>query len=71
MPSRQPPRLQSGKQARKHIDGAQENYQRYERLLQTPEDAAWSIVALFYTALHLVQAHAVAKSGLLTGAGSR
>ncbi len=65
MPSRQPPQLQIGKQARKHIDGAWENYQRYERLLQTPEDAGWATVALFYAALHLVQANAIAKSGRL------
>lgn len=65
MPSRQPPKLQPGKQARKHIDGARGNYQRYERLLQTPEDKGWAVVALFYAALHLVQAHAIAKSGPL------
>ncbi len=65
MPSRQPPKLQPGKQARKHIDGAHRNYQRYQRLLQTPEDTDWAVVALFYAALHLVQAHAIAKSGRL------
>lgn len=63
MPSRQSPKLQPGRQARVHIEGAQKNYQRYQRLLQAPEDADWSLVALFYTALHLVQAHAIAKSG--------
>lgn len=65
MPSRQPPKLQPGKKAREHIAGAQANYQRYERLLQTPEDTGWALVALFYAALHLVQAHAVTKCALL------
>ncbi len=65
MPSRQLPQLQPGKQARKHIDGARGNYQRYQRFLQTPEDAGWALVVLFYAALQLVQAHAIAKSGRL------
>ena len=65
MPSRQSPEIQPGKKAREHIAGAQANYQRYERLLQSPEDVGWAFVALFYAALHLVQAHAIAKSGRL------
>lgn len=56
-----PHRLQIGKQARLHIQEAQENYERYERLLHSPPDAGWALVSLFYSAVHLVQAHAIAK----------
>lgn len=65
MPFRQPPKLQPGKKAREHIAGAQANYLRYLRYLQTPEDVGWALVALFYAALHLVQAHTIAKTGPL------
>ena len=65
MPSRQPPKLQPGKEARKHLAHSSANYRRYKRLLQTPEDAGWALVVLFYTALHLVQAHAITKCALL------
>ena len=65
MPSRQPIQLQPGKQARKHIDEARKDYERYQRWLQMPVDEGWAVVALFYAALHLVQAHAIAKSGRL------
>ena len=44
MPSRPSLRLQPGKQAREHIAEAQDNYRRYERLLQTPEDTGWALV---------------------------
>ena len=56
-----PPRLHPGKQAKEHISQAQNNYQRYLRLLQTPEEAGWALVILFYAALHLVQAHAITR----------
>lgn len=65
MPSKQPLKLQPGKKARKHIDGAKANYQRYHRFLQSSEDMGWALVALFYAALHLVQTHAITKCGLL------
>ena len=64
MPSRPPLRLQPGREARAHIAEAQDNYRRYKRFLQTPEDTSWALVALFYSALHLVQAHAITKCAL-------
>ena len=65
MPSRLPLRLQPGREARAHIAEAQDNYRRYERFLQTPEDTSWARAALFYSALHLVQAHAITKCALV------
>jgi hypothetical protein len=65
MLSRQPPTLQPGKKAREHLAGARANHQRYQRFLQTPEDTGWALVALFYAALHLVQAHAITKCALV------
>jgi hypothetical protein len=56
-----PPSLLPGKEARKHINEAHDNYRRYERYLQIPEDTGWALVLLFYSAVHLVQAHAIAK----------
>ena len=56
-----PQRLYPGKRARQHITQAQNNYQRYLRFVETPEDAGWALVVLFYAALHLVQAHAITK----------
>ena len=53
--------LQPGKQAKKHIAQAQDNYRLYLRLLETPEGVRWALVVLFYAALHLVQAHALTK----------
>ena len=57
-----PPALTPGREAKRHIEEARDNYQRYQRLLASPEDKGWASVALFYAALHLVQSHAVAKS---------
>ena len=59
-----PPKLQPGKEAREHLAGAKVNYQRYQRFLQMPEDIGWALVALFYAALHLVQAHAITKQNI-------
>ena len=56
-----PPKLMPGKEAKRYLDEAHDNYLRYNRLLSTPEDMGWAAVVLFYTALHLVQAHATAK----------
>ena len=42
-----------------HIREAEENYERYHRLLQDERDVDWALVVLFYCAMHLVQAHAV------------
>ena len=53
--------LITGTSARFHILGAKENYERYERLLKNPPDVDWALVSLFYSALHLVQAHAIAN----------
>ena len=53
--------LQIGSSARFHIRGAKGNYERYERYLQNPTDIDLALVSLFYSALHLVQAHAIAK----------
>jgi hypothetical protein len=64
LPSRQPPKLQPGKEARQHLAGARANHQRYERFSPTSEDRDWALVALFYAALHLVQAHAITKCAL-------
>ena len=53
--------LQIGTQARLHIQAAKGNYGRFERLALNPPDVGWALVLLFYSALHLVQAHALAK----------
>jgi hypothetical protein len=58
MPARS---LQIGAQARLHILEAKDDYERYERLLQNPADVGWALVSQFYSAVHLVQAHAIAK----------
>ena len=62
--------LQIGTQARLHIQEAQANYVRYERLAQNPLDIGWALVLLFYSALHLVQAHALAKCPTLSPTSS-
>src|SRR5438128_1346011 len=47
--------------AKRHIQEARENYDRYSRLLAAG-DASWALVLLFYSALHLVQADAVVRN---------
>jgi hypothetical protein len=41
-----------------HIEEAKENFERYERFLADNRDIDWALIALFYSAVHLVQAHA-------------
>ncbi len=50
------------KEALKHIAEAYTNYRRYERFLNGSEDVSWAVVALFYSAVHLMQAYACAKT---------
>lgn len=61
MPSNPLPKLRPGKQARAHIAEAKSNYDRYSRFAANTDDTGWAIVVLFYSALHLVQAHAVTR----------
>ena len=42
-----------------HIQEAKNNYDRYKRLLEDDRDIDWALVLLFYSAVHLVQAHAM------------
>ncbi|HZT41663.1 MAG TPA: hypothetical protein VFA07_05720 [Chthonomonadaceae bacterium] len=46
--------------SKEHIQEAKDNYDRYLRFLHDPRglDIDWALVALFYCALHLIQAHA-------------
>jgi hypothetical protein len=44
-------------QARLHLERARHNYGLYADLTGMPHRADWAVVALFYTALHLVHAH--------------
>jgi hypothetical protein len=48
----------SGDASDKHIQEAKENHERYLRFVEDDRDIDWAIVVLFYSALHLVQAHA-------------
>lgn len=48
--------------ALEHIAEAYANYRRYERFLNDPEEVSWAVVALFYSAVHLMQAYAHAKT---------
>jgi|SRR5579871_913855 len=41
-----------------HIDEAKANYDRYELMLEKPENVSWGAVFLFYAAIHLIQARA-------------
>ena len=52
----------ANKEALEHIAEAYVNYRRYERFLNNSEDVSWAIVALFYSAVHLMQAYAHAKT---------
>jgi hypothetical protein len=55
-----PARLNAEAQA--HIEKARESYSLFERLSSEGEYPDWAGVLLFYTALHLVQAHAEQNS---------
>ena len=57
-----PPTPTPGRESKRHIKEAYDNYLRYKRLLTSPEDVGWAAVVLFYAALHLAQSHAIAKS---------
>ena len=50
-----------------HIQVAKENYERYQRLLQNNLDIDWALIALFYCAVHLVQAHAAMYAPRIPG----
>jgi hypothetical protein len=50
--------------ARRHYDQARHNYALYARLLAEGTHLDWAATALFYTALHLVDAHAVERQRL-------
>lgn len=50
-----------------HIEEAKDNYERYLRLLEDDRDIDWALVILFYSALHLVQAHAERHAPKITG----
>lgn len=52
-----PPVLVSKAQA--HLDKARHTYEIYQRLASEPDDFDWALTLLFYSAMHLVQAHAV------------
>ena len=45
--------------AQQHLERARRNFAAYQRLRDGGADLDWAIVALFYTALHLVQAYFV------------
>ncbi len=45
------------KEAKKHVREAWRNYCLYERWLE--QEPSWALVLLFYSAVHLVQAHAI------------
>lgn len=45
------------KEAKKHVREAWRNYCLYERWLE--HEPSWALVLLFYSAVHLVQAHAI------------
>jgi len=57
-----PAKLLPARVSRPHLKEAHTNYQRYQRFLTEPENFDWAIVLLFYSALHLVQAHAISKA---------
>ncbi len=50
------------REALEHIAEAHANYRRYERFLNNSEEVSWAVVALFYSAVHLMQAYAHAKT---------
>jgi hypothetical protein len=52
--------------AQRHLDQARRNYRCYERLRLDGEFLDWAVTALFYTALHLVLAHAAQHGHSLT-----
>jgi hypothetical protein len=54
MPSPDPNRDQS----LHHIQEASDNYARYQMMSEQDRDLGWAVTLLFYSALHLVQAHA-------------
>jgi hypothetical protein len=47
----------------RHLDQARRNYALYQRLTAGEQDLDWAVTALFYTAVHLLQAFA-AGNGL-------
>jgi hypothetical protein len=47
-----------------HINEAEANYRRYERMMELPSDVSWGSVFLFYSVIHLIQAYAYAKTPL-------
>ncbi len=53
-----PPTSTGNDFSNEHIQEAKDNYERYQRLLQDDRDLDWALVVLFYSAMHLVQAHA-------------
>ena len=54
------PRTTNSK-SREYLQEAYENYQRYEKSLDQQEYLNWAIVFLFYSAVHLINAYAIAK----------
>lgn len=55
------PKVVLVREAKPHIEEAHRNYLLYQRFLEEPASLDWALVVLFYSALHLVQAHALSK----------
>jgi hypothetical protein len=53
--------------ARLHLDEANKNYRLYQTLRAAGE-TEWALVLLFYSAVHLIQSHAVHFGGVVGSA---